>query len=53
MEYVKKRGARLFVATGQPQGGGGFKGGENNSRGGRMPPLNTPLAVQNILQLAK
>ena len=22
LEYVKKRGARLFVAAGQPQGGG-------------------------------
>ena len=27
MEYVKKRGVRLFIAAGQPQGGGGFKGG--------------------------
>ena len=33
----KMGGARLFVAAGQPQGGGciwKFKGGENNSRGG-------------------
>ena len=43
LEYVKKRGgARLFVAAGQPQGGGGFKGGKNNSRGGRMPPTLPP-----------
>ena len=35
----KREGARLFVAAGQPQGGGGIQGGgENNSRVGKCPP---------------
>ena len=44
----KRRGARLFVAAGQPQGGGciwKFKGGENNSSGEPRQPLNTPLCT--------
>ena len=54
----KRGGARLFVAAGQPQGGGciwKFKGGENNSRGGHMPPppLNTPLVVREYAYMLR
>ena len=34
-------GARLFVAAGQPQGGGGFKGG-------RMPPPTPPKYTPDV-----
>ena len=34
----KRGGARLSVAAGQPQGGGGFKGGARITQGGKMPP---------------
>ena len=37
----KRGGARLFVAAGQPQGGGciwKFKGGVRITQGGQMPP---------------
>ena len=43
----KRGGVRLFVAAGQPQGGGGFKGGENNSRG-RMPPPTPPKYTPEV-----
>ena len=34
----KRGGARLFVAAGQLQGVGGFKGGARITQGGRIPP---------------
>ena len=52
MEYVKKRGARLFVAAGQPQGVGDSRGARI-TQGGKMPPprppLNIPLPVKNLV----
>ena len=43
----KRGGARLFVTAGQPQGGGGFKGGARITQGGAnsppLPPKYTPV----------